>query len=679
MTTQFKHIALGLSALVLASCASLNIKEGISSYQNYEMDDAISLLEKGLDKKDSPEGRRSLADAYAQTNQFDLAAEQYELLALSVVLTDDDRIAHGKALMASERYDDAENIFSGILSRDPSNEMAQMLKSSCNKIQEYKQDSSLYEVAPLNIGGTEIAYAPVIFKEGLLFTGERSNAGPKDAYTGLNYTDLFYAPGSGSDFASAEQIEGINQKFHDGIATVSADGNTMILTRSNYKRKNVLDANSAEESTTQLYVSEKMEDGTWSVPESMSINDPNYMFAHPNISPDGNTLYFSSNKAGGFGGMDLWKVEKIESGEWGTPMNLGAMINSKGDEVFPNLKSADSLYFSSDAQQTLGGLDLLFSAQRNGSWSTPEHLAYPLNTARDDFGMIFKDGQSGYLSSDRSGKDQLYSFIIFEPTVVMNGVVTKKGSANPLSDATITIINKTDGTEEIIKSDEVGMFEMPLLTGKDYEVKVEKEGYFSTIEVFNTKNIQSNKTMEQNFALLPLSNDDYDVTDNGSGNGNNDGNQNGNGDGSGNQDGSDNNNGNNNNGSNDGNGNADGINVNKPYEIPNINWDYNRWDIRSDAEPYLNYVVKLLKDNPELRIEISSHCDSRGSNAFNDVLSEKRANEVVKYLVAKGVKRSMLVSKGYGKRRLLNRCKTGVECSEAEHAANRRTEFQVVQ
>ncbi len=676
MTTQFKHIALGLSALVLASCASLNIKEGISSYQNYEMDDAIVLLEKGLDKKDHPEGRRSLADAYAQTNQFDMAVEQYELLALSTVLTDDDRIAHGKALMASERYGDAEKIFSGILSRDPSNELAQSLKSSCNKIQEYKQDSSLYEVAPLNIGGTEIAYAPVIFKEGLLFTGERSNSGPKDAYTGLNYTDLFYAPGSGKDFAAAEKMEGVNQKFHDGIATISADGNTMILTRSNYKRKNVLDVNAAEESTTQLYMSEKQEDGTWSAPELMSINDPNYMFAHPSLSSDGNTLYFSSNKAGGFGGMDLWKVEKLETGEWGTPMNLGGKVNSKGDEVFPSLKSADSLYFSSDAQQTMGGLDLLFSAQRNGIWSTPQHLAYPLNTPRDDFGIVFKDGQSGYLSSDRSGKDQLYTFLIFEPSVVMNGVVTKKGSTLPLSDAIITIINKTDGTEEVVQSDEVGMFEMPLLPGKDYEIKVEKEGYFSTIENFNTRNIQSNESLEQNFALLPLSNDENDISDNGSGDGSNDGKQNGTGDKSDNNDGNKNgNSGENNNG----NGSTDGINENKPYEIPNINWDYNRWDIRADAEPYLNYVVKLLKDNPDLRIEISSHCDSRGSDAFNDALSEKRAQEVVKYLVAKGVKRSMLISKGYGKRRLLNRCKTGVECSEAEHEANRRTEFKVLQ
>lgn len=676
MTSTFKHLAIGLAVLTLASCASLNIKEGISAYKDYEMDDAITLLEKGLDKKEDAEGRRSLADAYFQTNQYDLAIAQYELLGVSTAATDEDRIAHGKALMASERYEDAENIFSGILSRDPSNEVAQALKSSCKRVNEFKQDSSLYEIAPLMISGVDLAYAPVKYKEGILFTGENAVSGPKDNYTGLAYTDLFYAAGSDHNFSAAERLDGVNQKYHDGIACISADGNTMILTRSHYKRKNVLEGNDVEESTTQLYSSTKDEEGNWTAPEELSINDPNFMFAHPSLSADGKTLYFSSNKAGGFGGMDIWKVEQLETGEWGTPMNLGSRINSKGDEVFPSLKSADSLYFSSDAQQTIGGLDILYSVNRDGGWSVPTHLAYPLNTSRDDFGVLFVDGMSGYLSSDRSGIDKVYAFQIFEPSVVISGVVTKKGSVEPLDNAKITIINKTDGTETIVMSDEVGMFEMPLITGKSYEVKVEKEGYFSTIDQFDTRDIQSNKIIEQNFALLPLSNDENTADGSGEGAGND---NNGSGTDNGNENGSENGSGNGDNNGNNSNGNQTGINQNKPYEIPNINWDYNKYDIRPDAIPYLNYVVKLLKDNPELRIEISSHCDSRGSDDFNDALSQKRANEVVKYLVAKGVKRSMLISKGYGKRRLLNKCATGVECSEAEHQKNRRTEFLVIQ
>lgn len=670
MTSTFKHLAIGLAVLTLASCASLNIKEGISAYKDYEMDDAITLLQKGLNKKEDTEGRRSLADAYFQTNQYDLAITQYELLGVSTAATDEDRIAHGKALMARERYEDAETIFAGILSREPSNEVAQALKSSCKRVTEYKQDSSLYEIAPLQISGVDLAYAPVLYKEGILFTGEKAVSGPKDNYTGLAYTDLFYAVGSGHNFSAAEALDGVNQKYHDGIASISADGNTMILTRSHYKRRNVLEGNEVEESTTQLYSSVKDEEGNWTAPEELSINDPNFMFAHPSLSEDGKTLYFSSNKSGGFGGMDIWKVEQLESGEWGTPMNLGSKINSKGEEVFPSLKSADSLYFSSDAQQTIGGLDILYSVNRNGAWSAPQHLAYPLNTSRDDFGVLFVDGMSGYLSSDRSGTDKVYAFQIFEPSVLMSGVVTKKGSVEPLENAKITIVNKTDGTETMVMSDEVGMFEMPLIPGKSYEVKVEKEGYFSTIDQFDTQNVQSNKTIEQNFALLPLSNEDNTADGNEQGSGND---KNGSGTENGSEDGSGNEN------SSNTNGDQTGINQNKPYEIPNINWDYNKYDIRPDAIPYLNYVVKLLKDNPDLRIEISSHCDSRGSDTFNDALSQKRANEVVKYLVAKGVKRSMLISKGYGKRRLLNQCTSDVECSEAEHQKNRRTEFLVIQ
>jgi outer membrane protein OmpA-like peptidoglycan-associated protein len=360
--------------------------------------------------------------------------------------------------------------------------------------------------------------------------------------------------------------------------------------------------------------------------------------------------------AGGYGGMDLYTVTQTD-GVWSNPQNLGATVNTMGNELFPTLRSDDSLYFSSNAHQTLGGLDILYSVYRNGDWNAPTHLPYPVNTQFDDFGMAFtNDGTTGFFSSDRSGRDGIYSFISNDDFFNLSGLVTRKFDGSPLEGATITLTNLTDGTEEVFITDELGMFENVLLPGKDYRVKVEKEGFFNVNETVSTRNPDADRNVALNIELLDLSNPD--VTDNG-GTG---GGENGNGD-------------------DVGTGNdrlPKGVNANNPYQVPNIFWDYDKADIREDARPYLDYVAKLLKDNPQLKVEVSSHCDSRGGDFYNDQLSDRRARAVTEYLVKKGVKRSMLLSKGYGKRKLLNRCSDGVNCSEEEHQVNRRTEFKVL-
>lgn len=659
--------------LFLASCANIRIQEGLRSFEELQMRDAIQHLEKGLAKKDNAEARKALAEAYRQTNQPNKAIEAYKELALKNADNDDDRIEYGKALMQLGDYKSAEEIFSGILSREPSNASARFLKTSCAKAEEFKADSALFDVQEFNVQGLEISYSPVITSEGMLVTGVRNQLGPKDNYTNQSFTDLFSIGGSADSTGVATQMKDIDARYHDGIAAISGDEQTLYVTRSNYDSGNRLDANKEDVSTTQIYEFSRTEEGEWGEAKKLAFMDADYMYAHPAISVDNSTLFFSSDMKGGFGGMDLWKVTKTEQGEWGVPTNLGETINSPGDEVFPTLRG-DSLFFSSDEQLTLGGLDILYAVPNGDSWSGPYHLPYPMNSTLDDFGVVYTGSNTGYLSSERSGTDRIYQFESFDPEVVLKGLVTSKNTEEPISGASVTVQNLTDGTESTFTTDDVGMFEMDLVPGKQYKVRVEKDGFFATTENVDTRGIRANEDINLNLSLLELSNPDG-IAQGGDGNGNGDGNGsgNGNGNGDGNGIGSGNGSGSNQNANGSGNGNS-----NSPYSIPDIHWDYDKWEVREDAKPYLDSVVKLLKDNPDLTVEISSHCDSRGSYAYNDNLSQRRAKAVVDYLISKGINRNKLISRGYGERQLVNGCKDFVPCSEAQHQDNRRTDFKVL-
>lgn len=666
--THYSLFSLLVLAIVLGSCAKVNIKDGLQAYSEYRYNDAIHHLNKGLQKSEDLEARRTLAKALTQTNHHGDALDQYQILATSPSFTDADRLEFGRVLMSLDRYDEAETVFAGILSRDPNNQVAQSLRNSSKRAQAIKRDSTRYEIGQVFTSGITTAYSPYAKDGKIYFSGARDGGGEKDPYTGLNFTDLYVADIDGGNFNKPAKVEGVNGKYHDGIATFSPDGRMMILTRSNYGTRGRLESNDESINTMQLYSSEQLENGKWSEPQLLPFSNGANMYAHPALSSDGKTLYFSSDLSGGYGGMDIYK-STYENGTWSKPENLGAVINTPGNELFPTLRSDDSLYFSSNAHQTLGGLDILYSVNKGGSWGEPVHLPYPVNTRFDDFGMAFTgDGTTGFFSSDRSGRDAIYAFTANEAIFNLSGLVTRKHNDSPIEGATVIITNLTDGTETRFTTDELGMFEDALIGGKDYRVRVEKDGYFAVTENVSTRDLSADREVKLNLSLLDLSNPDDGTVKDGTGK-----------DGTG-KDPSATTDSGDKTKTGDGAGGAlpKGVNANAPYQIPNILWDYDKAEVREDAKPYLDYVAKLLKDNPSLKIEIGSHCDSRGSHFYNDQLSDRRAKAVTEYLVKKGVKRSMLISKGHGKHKLMNRCGDNVACSEAEHQINRRTEFKVI-
>lgn len=626
--------ALLLGSVMLGSCATLYTNAGKDAYDNYKYNEAIYFLDKGIAKKDDADARRKLAESYLKVNDYDKALATYEAASIYTDNSDKDRINHARVLMAKQRYLDAKTILEGIVSRDPANATAKQLLASCKNIDRFKADSMNYIIEPMAIPAGGPVYSPFIYNGGLLFSSP-SGTGEVDPYTGKPYTNLFFTKREGAAWAAPSVLEGLNGNYHDGVAATSPAGTTIIFTRSFTLESGNIAGNDNKISNTQLYSSRRNSDGVWEKPTLLPFCDNKYMFAHPALASDGKTLYFASDMPGGFGGMDIWVV-KMTDNIWGVPMNLGGNVNSVGNEVFPSLRKDDQLYYSSDAIENLGGLDIMMSANRNGIWERPTHISYPINSSTDDFSMAWNpDGKTGYFTSDRYGSDRIFSFIEDDTKVTLNGLVTGRDSKLPLGGARIIIKNLTDGTEQMFITDGNGKFTAELIKGKDYQMISELEGYFNQTDNFNTRGDEDPMSKMIEMGELYVTDANTEPKDNSK------------------------------------------VKMKGIYDLPDIHWDYNKWDIREDAYPYLDNLVKLFRENNNLKFELRSHTDCRGSYEYNDDLSSKRAKAVTDYMVKKGVPRSIIVSKGYGERELLNHCTDGVFCDESLHEDNRRTEFIV--
>jgi len=722
--------ALFIVTLILSGCASTYIKNGKEAYNNLQYNDAIYFFEKGLKKKDNADARRKLGESYLLTNDYKNAVTAYEGTVTYTDNTDKDRINYARSLMGVERYAEAKTILEGVISRDANNQIAADLLSSCKKVDELKKDSLQYIIEPVTIPLLPSMFSATEYDGGLIVSSP-SGKGDKDPYTGGTYNNLFFTKKSGATWSNPVEIENVNGKFHDAAAAVSPNGQTMVFTRSFQLNSGKMASNDQRVSNTQLYVSKKNADGSWEKPFLLPFSDSKYMYAHPSFTPDGKKMYFASDMPGGQGAMDIWEVS-VSEGNWGTPTNLGTNINTKGNEVFPTVRGEDGLYFSSDAHQSLGGLDILQSSKKTGVWSIPKHVSYPVNTSTDDFGMIWSDdNKTGFFTSDRSGSDRIYSFIEEETKVKLNGLITDKNTMLPIKGARIMLKNLTDGTEMMLITDADGKFEANLDRGKQYQMLTEAEGFFKQAETFSTvgatepitkviemeqlvtkdptddgtyvtlngvainqetgkpvpnatvtiKNLTDGSTQTVTTdskgrftASLPRGKDYQILLENKELEGVH-------------------------------NLTTKGADPNTPiaqsfdmwkkgkqpqppvdgngtpsavYSVPSIFWDYNKADVRPDAEPYLDNIVKLFKDNSDLRFELRSHTDCRGSEAFNVGLSDRRAKAAADYLIKKGVPRSSIISKGYGEQYLINDCRDGIECTELQHQQNRRTEFMVI-
>ena len=472
---------------------------------------------------------------------------------------------------------------------------------------------------------------------------------------GLPFLGIVKAPlknpgeiGNQSIFSSALFKENAN----DGTPAFTKDGNTVVFARGNTgKSKDPYP-------DVDLYMSKKT-GNAWSEPERLSISDSLAWDGSPSFSADERTLYFSSNRRGGKGGVDLYRVPIDNSGRFGRPINLGSTINTPGDELFPYVSANGKLYFSSDGHPSIGGLDL-FVASRNESEIVVEHLGVPINSIGDDFAISFSDSTQGYISSNRpggKGDDDIYFFkstgsedrwwTTAPPPVIdtlnkkiVNYFVQVKvvdPSGNPIDSVKINV-RKNGQTLSNEKTNKKGFIELIDLAEHDELVfKCDKEDFITVRSSFSMEG----KTIPESLLKKEMTDTTFQVIIT-----------------------------------------MDrpeiGKEISKLYEINSIYYDLDKADIRTDAAEELDKIVQFLTDNTQMNLELGAHTDARASTGYNLKLSQRRAESAVNYIIRRGITKDRIKPKGYGESQLINECSDGVECPEEMHQQNRRTEFKII-
>lgn len=632
----FRTSALLLGSIVLITgCATLHLEEGAASFDQLRYQDAIHHLSKAVEREASPEAYRMLAESYAKVNATDEAAMAYGLLCAGPFAEDTDRIAYARILMSQGRYDRATEVLNAVAARNPNDMMARSLQISAMNAEGIKKDSTAYELTAMQTPGVLTAFSPTIHGDQMIFTGTVEKFGVRDPYTDLSFTDLYSMPLSGG---KPTPLKGANGPYHDGVSTVSPDGKMLIYTRSSHKeeRARKLTSEGNVNNTTIYYARRNAEDTGWEKPIELGLTDGRFMFAHPAFSKDGERLYFASDYPGGSGGMDIWYIKRNGNTWQFPPVNLGPTVNSPGNEVFPQPKGNDTLYYASDAHFTLGGLDVVYSVAGDSTWSEPHHLGYPLNSRSDDFGIVFNDdNRSGWVSSDRAGYDRIYAFTINPTPLDVRGRVVEANSRQPIPFAKIRLIDVLDGSAFNITADEFGHFEVRLPHAHRYEIQASMDLFFSNEQAFLTPVDPVTREMDLVIDLLPV--DDLTMSKY-----------------------------------------VSLISAGDVFQLPEINWDFDSFSLRQASMPTLEIVAEFLKNNPDIVVELQSHCDSRGYDRYNQKLSDRRARSAAKFLTSRGVEARQVIPVGKGETELKNECADGVPCSEPKHEQNRRTEFVIV-
>lgn len=359
-------------------------------------------------------------------------------------------------------------------------------------------------------------------------------------------------------------------------------------------------------------------------------NSENFSVGHPYISNDGELLYFMSNKPGGYGGSDLYMCVKLLDGNWGAPMNLGNIINTSEDELYPYCSPAGALYFSSAGHSLFGGLDIVKSYRsRSNIFSKPENLGVPINSNRDDFAFCFLDkyGTEGFFTSNRAdgaGGADIYRFNYFsrkvckDPIKNFTIVVKDKKTKEPLPNVHLKMTIRADGKIHTGTTDLEGKLELLVDGCNDFDVEATRDFYLNNGFYYD--------------GFKKLVNIELDKKE-----------------------------------------------LNNIIELESIYYDVGKYELPSISQGQIEKLAGLLSRNPDIKVELSSHTDSRGDEILNNTLSQKRAESIVHFLVGKGISSSRLSPKGYGESRLINNCADGVQCSEYDHGKNRRTEFRIVE
>ncbi|SMO67256.1 OmpA family protein [Solitalea koreensis] len=636
------------------------LREANRQAEMYNFSDALNLYKAAWEKRETLASAKGLANCYRQLNDYKFMESWYAKVVQMEGHDAMDLFFYAEALRNNSKYAEAKLYYGkyAVMAADKQLTNTAKLIASCDSAQIWMSKPVKYSFhldTTLNSGQGD--FAAVAYQNGVVFSSDRiteqglrkdrrflvfnaNNNLHKAVYgwTGNSYLKLYYAEMKDgvakSPILFASNLSG---DFHNGPATFSPNGDEIYFTRTRgiTNAKEYTDDRSQQKNYTiklEIYSAVfDQESRSWSAPKPFEFNSPiQYSVGDPCFSPDGKRLYFASDMPGGFGGTDLYFCERKDDGSWSNPLNLGAKINSVGNERSPSFDKKGDFYFASNGRVGMGGLDIYYCKGEKTTWTEPQNMGYPINTPQDDFLITFNnDGKSGFLSSNRfggRGSDDIYSFVRKELKFILEGTVTNRKSGKKLQNAIVTLYDKTGNTNVKLATDENGFFKFHLAEESDYSLTAEKTNYITgRKDGISTKGKVESAIL---YAKLDLG--------------------------------------------------IDSIEIDKAIKIENIYYDLDKWNIRADALPELDKLVQAMNDNPTMVIELASHTDSRAGDAYNMTLSKKRAQSAVDYIISKGIDKSRIIAKGYGETRPINKCVNGVPCTEDQYQQNRRTEFTIL-
>ncbi|MFO7868782.1 MAG: OmpA family protein [Bacteroidales bacterium] len=576
------------------------VQKAETAYEKGEYYTALSLYEQIVDAEKSRMAKYqyyySIAECYRNLNNS-RRAESYYRRASRRSKEESLQLKYGHMLLQNGKVSDALAAFQEYKENHSTDPEVENAIKSCSLAVEWVDNPTRYivddvrEMSEFRDNDFSPAYASGDFST-IYFTSSRSREDDKEEInpvSGMNYTDIYEIRkdrrGRWTDPVIIEDTTVLSD-FDDGTPAFNAAKTEMYFTRCTQEADKKVGC--------QIYKTE-LQGGGWNNLTRLDFVSDSVSVGHPSISADGLTLYFAAQMSGGVGGIDIWKVTReSETSSWSRPVNLGHNINSPGDEMFPSIREDGVLFFSSNFHPGMGGLDI-FRAVKNdvGQWEI-YNMKYPVNSHKDDFGIIFQGStEKGLFSSNRKGargNDNIYSFELPELKIKVVGQLLDSDTQKPIEEGDVTLVG-SDGSVQTIKSRVDGEYSFDLEQYVDYIVVGSVEGYLKNKVQVSTVNVSDNTTFEKDVELMTMS---------------------------------------------------------KPIEIPNIFYESGEWRLNDESKEALRMLSKLLSDNPNITIEIGAHTDMIGDEEANMELSRKRAQAIIDYLEEHDYDPDRFEARGYG-------------------------------
>lgn len=619
------YILLVATSINFANAQSKDTKKADQLFDRLAYTEAVeeytSLIEKG---KADEYVYTQLARTYTILNDTKKAESFYKRVVKNKKANPETLFAYAEILKANGKSSDYKKWMKRFVKANPNDPRAAIYLKNQDYLDELEDRDPLYTVTNADKINTKYSdFGAFTDSNTIYFSSSRNTDRKNHNLNGEPFLDIYSATTDGSSIGNVELLSGdVNSKYHEGTVAITSDGKRMFFDRNNYYEG---DLEKDEEGVNQinLYMAEKV-GGEWTNISPVPFNDDNFSTGHPAISSDGKTLYFSSDRPGGQGGSDLYSVELKSDNSFGEPKNLGSQINTIATEGFPFIASNGDLYFASNGQLGLGGLDVFVAAKNGSSFSAPENLGPGVNSGNDDFGVnIDIEKGTGFVSSNRKGGkggDDIYVLGKLPPCDVDVTITVEDTDGNGISIALVEIANVTEGTTDSDTATTTGKYLFSSKCKREYKIMASADGYLPASRTVSVDKRAANVTitLEKEPVITPTE-----------------------------------------------------VVLNPIY------FDFDKWDIRSDAAEELDRLVATMNKYPELVISAESHTDVRGPESYNQRLSQKRAESMRDYVISKGIDASRISGVGKGESELAVSCEEST-CSKDDHQLNRRCVFKIV-